>query len=187
MTNVLFFETPADFREWLSQHYDKQTEQWIGLYKKATNKPSITWSESVDQALCFGWIDGLRKKIDEESYKIRFTPRRANSVWSAVNLKKMKELIAQGLMQPPGLEIYEKRDPAKEQIYGYEQKATTLPEPYLQQLKANEKAWDFFSNAAPFYKKQMTHWISSAKKEETKQRRLLKLIEYSEAGKKVTG
>ncbi|OJJ22374.1 bacteriocin-protection protein [marine bacterium AO1-C] len=187
MNDVLFFATPAEFREWLAQNHDKLTEQWIGFYKKASKKPSITWSESVDQALCYGWIDGLRKKIDDESYKIRFTPRRKNSIWSAVNLKKMKELIEQGLMQASGLAIYEKRDPAKEQTYGYEQKAKTLPDEYLQVLKAHKKAWEFFSNSAPFYQRQMAHWVVSAKKEETQLRRLEKLITYSEQGKKVTG
>ena len=187
MNDVLFFATPAEFRQWLAQNHDQLTEQWVGFYKKATKKPSITWSESVDQALCYGWIDGLRKKIDDESYKIRFTPRRRNSIWSAVNLKKMKELIEQDLMEAPGLAIYEKRDPAKEQPYSYERKATTFPDRHLQVFQAEEKAWAFFSNAAPSYQRQMVFWVTSAKKEETQLRRLQKLIEYSEAGKKVMG
>lgn len=184
MENILFFATPEDFRNWLDQHHQQRSEQWVGYYKKATKKPSITWSESVDQALCYGWIDGIRKTIDEESYRIRFTPRRPNSLWSAVNLKKMKALIAQNLMQPAGLAIYEQRKPGNE--YGDEQKNNALPEKYQQLLEANTAAWEFFRQAAPSYKRQMIWWIVNAKKEETQHRRLTKLIEYSAMGKKVT-
>ncbi len=187
MTDTLFFATAIEFRQWLAQHHDKLTEQWIGFYKKATKKPSMTWSESVDQALCYGWIDGLRKKIDEESYKIRFTPRRRDSMWSAVNLKKMKVLIAEDLMEAPGLAIYEKRDPRKEQTYSYEQKASALPQEYLQKIQANETAWQFFNNAAPSYQKQMIYWVTSAKQETTQLRRLEKLIAHSARGEKVNG
>ena len=188
MNDILFFATPNDFRNWLAENYDQHTELWVGYYKKSTKKASITWPESVDQALCYGWIDGIRKSVDEESYKIRFTPRRPNSVWSAVNLKKMKELIAEGLMEKPGLEIYEKRKAEKEQIYAYEQKqAAALPEAYEKLLKANEAAWAFFEKSAPYYKRQMTWWIISAKKKATQINRLNKLIEHSAEGKKVRG
>lgn len=179
MENTLFFETAAHFREWLANNHDQASELWVGYYKKATKKPSMTWSESVDQALCYGWIDGLKKSIDEESYRIRFTPRRPNSVWSAVNLKKMKELTEQGLMQAAGLAIYEKRQPENEQ------KEVKLSEDYQKKLEANAEAWAFFSNAAPSYQRQMIWWVMKAKQEATRLRRLNKLIEYSAIGKKV--
>lgn len=185
MEEILFFATPEDFREWLAQNHDQQPEQWVGYYKKASKKPSMTWSESVDQALCYGWIDGLRKSIDEESYRIRFTPRRPNSIWSAVNLKKMKELISNGLMKKPGLEIFEKRKPEKAEIYAYERKNAALPEEYIDLFKNNEKAWEFFQKAAPYYQKHITWWVISAKKKETQLKRLHKLIAHSEEGKKV--
>ncbi|EAY31724.1 YdeI/OmpD-associated family protein [Microscilla marina] len=181
MENMLFFKTPQDFREWLAQNHNQQKELWVAYYKKATQKPSITWSESVDQALCYGWIDGIRKTVDEESYKVRFTPRRPNSVWSAVNLKKMKVLQEQGLMEAPGLAIYEKRNPENDE------KEAKLPEAYQQLLEANPVAWKFFSQSAPFYQRQMIWWVIRAKKETTQIRRLNKLIEYSAAGKKIIG
>ncbi|MDX2304078.1 MAG: YdeI/OmpD-associated family protein [Microscillaceae bacterium] len=183
--NILFFPTPADFRAWLEQNHDKETELWVGFYKKGSEKPSITWPESVDQALCFGWIDGIRKSIDTESYKIRFTPRKPNSIWSAVNLKKMDELMAQGLVMPAGMAIYEKRNLKKQEIYSFEQENIELGETYQSQFKENAKAWKLFQAMPPSYRKTAIWWVISAKQESTRLKRLAILMECSEAGNKI--
>lgn len=178
--DVLFFPTPKDFRDWLDANHDKQTEQWVGFYKKATKIPSITWPESVDQALCYGWIDGIRKSIDEKSYKIRFTPRKPKSHWSNVNIKKIEELISSGQMKEPGLAAWEKRTEENSGKASFEQDKVVLAKAYEKKLKANKKAWQYFSNATPSYRKQTTWWVMSAKKEETRLRRLSILIQSSE-------
>ena len=181
-----FFPTPEDFRTWLHTHHKTQTELWVGFYKKATGIATITWSESVDQALCYGWIDGIRKKVDDKSYKIRFTPRRVNSHWSAVNLAKMKELEKKGLLQAAGIAIFEKRKVAKEKRYSYEENNITELSPvFIKELKTNEKAWAFYDNLAPSDKKATIHWVMSAKKEETRLRRFKTLVESSEQGLKI--
>ncbi len=176
-----FFSTPDDFRKWLEENHEKETELWVGYYKKATKKPGITWPESVDQALCFGWIDGLRKRIDEEAYRIRFTPRKPSSHWSVVNIKRIKELKKDGLVEPSGLEAFKKRTKEKTAKASYEQKNAVLPANYSAQLKKNKRAWKFFSeNISPSIQKQCIWWVISAKKEETRLRRLATLIECSE-------
>ncbi len=180
-----FFKTSSDFRKWLDKNSDKIDELWVGYYKKGTGKQSITWPESVDEALCCGWIDGLRKSIDEESYKIRFTPRRPNSHWSTVNINRVKELSKLGLMKPSGLEAYKKRDEKKSKQASYEQKEIRFDKKFEERIKANKKAWDYFQSMAPSYRKQCTWWIMSAKKEETKLKRLLTLIESSEQKQKI--
>jgi uncharacterized protein YdeI (YjbR/CyaY-like superfamily) len=181
-----FFPTPADFRAWLEAHHQQEDALWVGYYKKATGLPSVTWPESVDQALCFGWIDGLRKKVDEKSYKIRFTPRRAGSHWSAVNLERMAVLQAEGLVAPAGLAAFEKRKEALSQTYSYEQKMDALAPEYEAQLKAHPQAWDFFYNQlAPSYRKTSIHWVMSAKREATRQKRIEILIESSQEGLKI--
>ena len=178
-----FFRRPADFRNWLAQNHDKKTELLVGYHKVASGKPSITWPESVDEALCFGWIDGVRKSIDDESYCIRFTPRKSTSIWSAVNIKKMEVLIENGLMQPSGLEIYKSRTETKSKIYAYEQNVVKLSSTYEKVFKSNKKAWDFFSSQAPSYQKKMIHRIMSAKQEKTRISRLEKVIKESEQSK----
>ena len=181
-----FFPTPADFRAWLEEHHDQGQELWVGYYKKATGKPSITWPESVDEALCFGWIDGLRKRIDEESYMIRFTPRKANSTWSKVNIQRVAELSAEGRMRPSGLKVFEERKEAKSGIYAYEQReAAQLEAAQEAQFQANETAWAFFQAQTPSYRKAAIWWIVSAKKEETRQKRLATLIEDSAQGRTI--
>lgn len=181
-----FFPTPDEFRKWLEENHDEETELWVGYYKKATKKPSITWPESVDQALCFGWIDGLRKKIDEEAYRIRFTPRKSDSHWSMVNLKRIKELKKDGLVNPSGLKVYNQRTKEKTAKASYEQKNAALPSDYLAQLKKNRRAWKFFSDSlSPSIQKQCIWWVISAKKEDTQLRRLATLIECSEKGEKI--
>lgn len=174
----LFFATPTEFRAWLERHHDQQDVQWVGYYKKPTGRPSIDWPQSVDQALCFGWIDGLRRSIDEESYKIRFTPRRKSSHWSAKNLSRMPELIEAGLMTPPGLAVYEARKPGKEKQASFEQPASAqLPKEYEKELRSNPAGWAYWQKARPSYRKQVTWWVVSAKREATRQRRLAILVE----------
>ena len=157
----------------------------VGFYRKDSGKPSITWPESVDQALCFGWIDGVRKRIDEISYTIRFTPRRAGSIWSNININRAQVLIEEGQMQPAGLKAYQGRRENKSGIYAYEQRSVELPEPYDQLLKKNKTAWSFFEAQPPSYRKLMSWWIASAKKEETRLKRFEKLIAYSIQGQRL--
>ena len=175
-----FFPTPADFRRWLEQHHESESELLVGFYKKGSGKPSITWPESVDEALSFGWIDGVRKRIDEESYTIRFTPRKAVSNWSAINIKRVGELTKLGRMQPAGLRAFEQRREDRSRIYSYENAPRTLPpEMELQFRKKSRKAWEWYNAQPPSYRRVTTFWVVSAKREETRARRLAALIEYS--------
>ncbi len=181
-----FFPTFADWRAWLEKHHDKYEEFWVGFYKRDSGRPSITWPESVDGALCFGWIDGVRYSIDAISYKIRFTPRKARSTWSAINIKRVKELTKLGLMHPAGLAAFEKRNGDRSAIYSYEQRKTaTLPPAFEKQFKANVEAWAYFQSQPPWYRRTSTYWVISAKKEETKEKRLSTLIECSQRGKPI--
>lgn len=185
MSKPTFFSTQEEFREWLAKNYDKQTELIVGYYKVKTGLPSMTWSQSVDQALCFGWIDGIRRRIDEKSYSIRFTPRRGDSIWSAVNIKKVAELKKIGLMKDAGLKAFGRRSEKKSKIYAYEKSIKKLDIKYEKQLKAHKLAWEFFDKQAPSYKKQIVNWIMSAKQEKTRLSRLQKTIRMSAEYKRV--
>jgi uncharacterized protein YdeI (YjbR/CyaY-like superfamily) len=181
-----FFATPADFREWLAEHHTDASELWVGFHKKATGKPSITWPESVDEALCVGWIDGVRKRLDDESYMIRFSPRRASSIWSAVNVKRIAELIRQGRVLPAGLKAFEQRSEKKTGLYSYEQRHQAKLDEALDQLfRANQAAWAFFEAQTPGYRKIMIFWVVSAKKEETRRKRLARLIDACARGEQI--
>jgi uncharacterized protein YdeI (YjbR/CyaY-like superfamily) len=180
-----FFADQADFREWLLHNHQKETELLVGFYKVGSGKPSMSWPQSVDQALCFGWIDGVRKSVDEHSYTIRFTPRKAGSIWSAINIKKIEDLSEKGLMQPAGMASYEKRKEHKSKIYSYETAPVALSEEFEKQFRANEKAWEFFQKQAPWYQKTAIHIVMRAKKEETRISRLEALIRDSENGTKL--
>lgn len=181
--NPKFFKTQNALRNWFEKNYKKLEEQWIGFYKKGTGRESITWSESVDEALCFGWIDGLRKSIDDESYMIRFTPRKPGSNWSRVNINKVSKLKKQGLMKKEGLEAFSKRQESKSAVYTYEREGVELAPKYLKELKSNKKAWEYFNkNVAPSYKKLTRRWVMSAKREETRIKRLRILIDSSAKG-----
>lgn len=181
-----FFATPADFRAWLQEHHQTERELLVGFYKKGSGRPSITWPESVAEALCFGWIDGIRRTIDDESYSIRFTPRKRGSIWSAVNMRLVEGLIRDGRMQPAGLAAWEARDPAKSAIYSFEQKeAAQLDADAEARFRANPQAWSFWQAQPPGYRKQITHWLTSAKREETRARRLDTLIADCAAGKRI--
>ena len=179
-----FFETPADFRNWLQQHADKETELLVGFYKIGSGKPSINWPQSVDEALCFGWIDGVRKSLGPESYTIRFTPRKPTSIWSGINIKKVAELTEKGLMQPAGLAAYAKRKEERSAIYSFEVDEMALKPEYEQQFKANKQAWEFFQKQAPWYKRTSIHGIMTAKQEKTQLSRLEALIRVSEKGER---
>jgi len=175
-----FFATQEEFRKWLDKNHKIGTELLVGFYKVDTNRPSMTWSQSVDQALCFGWIDGVRKSIDNESYCIRFTPRKNTSIWSAVNIEKVEELTKAGLMTTEGQKAFSLRTEKKSKIYAYEKEPVTLDTKYESIFKKNKVAWDFFNKQAPSYKKVMIHWIMNAKQEETRLTRLDKTINESE-------
>ena len=180
-----FFTTPAAFRRWLERNHDKADELLVGFWKKDSGKPSITWPESVDEALSFGWIDGVRRRIDDESYSIRFTPRRRGSIWSAVNIKRATELSKLGRMAPAGLRAFEARDEKKSAIYSYENRPRDLAPEYEKRFRANEKAWDFWSAQPPGYRRLATYWVMEAKKEETRERRLTLLIDDSAHGRRL--
>ena len=183
---VLFFATPADFRDWLEQHHATQTEAFVGFYKRESGRPSITWPESVDCALSYGWIDGVRNSIDAISYRIRFTPRKPTSTWSAINVRRVAELTKLGLMRPPGAKAFEARKGDKTGIYAYEQrKSAKLPPAFEKQFRANKKAWDHFRAQPPWYQRTATYRVTSAKQEETRQKRLDQLIQDSAAGRTI--
>jgi len=179
-----YFATPAGFREWLEEHHDTATELLVGFRKRASGRRSITWSESVDQALCYGWIDGVRRSIDEESYCIRFTRRKSGSVWSRVNIAKFRKLEAEGLVTPAGTKAFEE---GRERTghYSYENAASELSGRNLARFRANAKAWTFFRSTAASYRKVALWWVSSAKRAETRERRFIELITDSAAGRKV--
>jgi uncharacterized protein YdeI (YjbR/CyaY-like superfamily) len=183
--NPVFFAKQSDLRKWFEENYKEKTEILVGYYKVASGKPSITWSQSVDEALSFGWIDGVRRSIDKESYCIRFTPRNPKSIWSAINIKKAEELIRLGLMRKEGLELYKNRKVEKSEVYSYENKPQMLPPEFEKKFKENKNAWTFFSKQAPSYKKTIYFWILSAKQEATRSSRLNKVITESELNKRV--
>ncbi len=180
-----FFTTPAAFRSWLEKNHDKKTELIVGFYKVGSGRKSMTWPESVDQALCFGWIDGVRKRIDEISYLNRFTPRKPGSNWSAININKVAELTKQGLMHPAGMAAFEKRLEHKSRIYAYENDPSKLSPEFEKLFKANKAAWNFFTTQAPSYQRVMIHWIMRAKQPATQLRRLEKTITESARQKRV--
>lgn len=186
MTEPIFFETPADFRAWLEEHHDSVEVLWVGYYKKDSGRASITWPESVDQALCFGWIDGLRKSIDDVSYKIRFTPRRPDSNWSANNISRVEELLENGDMHAAGIAAYERRRGEKSRVYSYEQKKKAALEPEAEErFRAHAAAWEFFRSQPPGYRRTAIFWVVSAKRKDTRGRRLDQLIEDSANGLRI--
>lgn len=180
-----FFPTPAAFRTWLEVNHATADVLVVGFHKVGSGKPSITWPESVDEALCFGWIDGVRKSLDEHRYTIRFSPRKSRSVWSGVNIKRAEALIENGRMQPAGLKAFEARRENRSGIYSYEQRSVEMPEPYSGLMKANATAWRFFEAQPPYYRKMMAWWIVSAKREETRLKRLKKLMAHTAKGERI--
>ncbi len=179
----LFFATPKDFRAWLRVNHRSAVEQWVGFYRKDSGRPSITWPESVDEALCIGWIDGVRKSVDASSYMVRFTPRKATSTWSAVNIARVAELTRAKRMRPAGLKAFEQRTEAKSGIYAYEQRQHAALKPAAEKIfRTDAAAWDFFQAQPAGYRKTATWWVVSAKREETRTKRLATLMQDSKAG-----
>ena len=182
----IFFSRPAAFRAWLEKNHQTKRDRWVGFHRKASGRPSITWPEAVDEALCFGWIDGLRKTIDAESYKIRFTPRRPASNWSAVNIRRMKELMREGRVRPAGIKAFQKRVPERSGIYSYEnRKSATLSAAAKKLFRADIAAWEFFQHQPASYRQTAIWWTVSAKRAQTRQDRLRKLIALSKAGRRI--
>lgn len=192
MASPLFFATPATFRAWLEKNHDKEAELWVGFYRRDSGKPSITWPESVDEALCVGWIDGVRKSVDDTSYKIRFTPRKPSSIWSNVNVANVERLSAEGRMRPAGLEAFARKSDARSGVYAYEGRATLTrdnaqlePEAEIQ-FRKNQAAWAFFEAQPPGYRKIALFYVASAKRPETRAKRVASLIELSAKGKRLS-
>lgn len=175
-TGAVFFANQDMFRKWLEINHDKESELIVGFYKVDSGRASLTWSQSVDQALCFGWIDGIRKSIDKISYCIRFTPRKKTSIWSAINIAKVEELKRAGLMKPEGLKAFGFRAENKSKIYSHEKEEIELSSDYEKQFRKNKVAYAFFIKQAPSYRKVIINWIMSAKQEKTRQSRLNQTI-----------
>ena len=183
--NVIFFRTPADLRKWFRANHANADELWVGYYKKDSGRPSVTWPESVDEALCVGWIDGIRKSLDEHSYVIRFTPRRPGSIWSTVNIKRVGVLTKAKRMRPAGLQAFAARKATKSSVYAYEQRRPQLEEPYAGLMKKHAAACEFFERQSPYYRKTMSWYIMSAKKDETRMLRLQRLIDACAKGQRL--
>jgi uncharacterized protein YdeI (YjbR/CyaY-like superfamily) len=181
----IFFSNTSEFRKWLEENHQTSTEVLVGYYKVKTGKSSMNWSDSVDEALCFGWIDGIRRSIDEESYCNRFTPRKPKSNWSKVNIDKVERLIKEGKMQPAGIAAFKKRTDARSEIYSYENQPEKLGEALEIQFRQHPQAWEFFTTQARSYQKTKIYWVMSAKQESTQQSRLAKLIQASENGTRI--
>jgi uncharacterized protein YdeI (YjbR/CyaY-like superfamily) len=179
------FRSSAELREWFVKNHDKADELWIRFYKKGSGKKSVTYSDSIDEALCVGWIDGIRKSLDDISYTNRFTPRRPRSVWSNVNIGRVEKLISEGRMLPAGLAEYKKRDPDRSSIYSFERDSAAFSPDQEKKFRKNAKAWVWFESQSAYYRRLATWYVISAKKEETRDRRLDRLIADSAAGVKI--
>jgi uncharacterized protein YdeI (YjbR/CyaY-like superfamily) len=180
-----FFRSSVEFRQWLHQHHATADVLWVGFFKRSTGKARFTWTESVDEALCYGWIDGIRKSVDGSRYTIRFTPRRRASRWSAVNVRRARTLIREGRMRPAGLRAFRARPTAKQDAYSYENRPADLPAAYLRRLRADRRAWAFWRSQPRGYRRTATWWILSAKQESTRLRRLSTLMEDSREGNRI--
>ena len=185
MTPV-FFATPAEFRRWLERHHATETELLVGFHKKGSARPSITWPESVDEALCFGWIDGVRRSLGDDAYTIRFTPRKPTSIWSAVNVRNVARLVAEGRMQPAGLAAFEKRSAERTAIYSFDRQNPPQFDAEMEaRFRKHRKAWRFWEAQPPGYRKTVTHLVVSAKRADTRERRLQQLIDACAAGRRI--
>jgi len=180
-----FFKSAEEFRTWLGQHHASAKELLVGFFKAGSGRGGITYQEALDEALCVGWIDGVRKRRDALSYTIRFSPRQRRSIWSAVNIRRVGELTTAGRMHPAGTQVFESRDPARSQAYSYEREASRFDPASERRFRANQTAWRFFAAQAPSYRRAITGWVMSAKKEETRWRRLDQLIAHSEHQQRV--
>lgn len=183
--DLKYFKSSSEFRKWLEKNHSKAAELWVGFYKINSNLKGISYKEAVDQALCFGWIDGIKKKVDELSYTHRFTPRKSKSNWSTSNIKRVGELSKSGLMHPSGITVFNQRDKEKIKQYSYERKTETLDKSYEELFKTNSNAWTFFQSQPPSYQKVAILWVMTAKKEDTRLRRLNTLIQDSANNKRL--
>lgn len=181
--DVLYFASSAEFRSWLETHAMSVRSAWVGFYRKGSGRSGITYAEAVDEALCFGWIDGIVRRVDSQSYANRFTPRTARSIWSAVNIARADELVRQRRMTPAGLAAFQGRDPIRAGLYSFEQEDVSLDAESLQRFQANVAAWAFFEAQPPAYRKRTLWWVTSAKRADTRARRLATLIADSAAGR----
>jgi uncharacterized protein YdeI (YjbR/CyaY-like superfamily) len=181
-TEATYFSSPEEWRRWLARHHATARELLVGFYKAGTGHPTMTWPQSVDEALCHGWIDGVRRRVDEERYTIRFTPRTATSTWSAVNIRRMAELEAEGRVQPAGRAAFARRQERRSGVYSYEQRPEAFPEPYASALRRKAKAWAFFERQPPSYRRAVIWWVISARQEATREKRLAELIADSTRG-----
>jgi uncharacterized protein YdeI (YjbR/CyaY-like superfamily) len=179
---AVYFESPVAFRLWLEEHHEDATELLVGFHKAHTGRPTLTWPESVDEALSFGWIDGIRRRVDENRYTIRFTPRRRGSIWSLVNVQRVAVLTREGRMRPAGLKAFESRRDDRTGVYSSEQQRVGFSSTEEKRFKANKAAWQFFATQPPGYRKVAMHWVTSAKMAQTRTRRLETLIADSAAG-----
>lgn len=180
-----FFDSPAAFRAWLKANHAAAPELWIGFWKKHSGRSGLTYEEAVDESLCYGWIDGLVKRFDDDAYMQRFTPRRARSIWSLINIRKVEALERAGRMAPPGLEAFKSRDPKRSGLYSFENRDAAFAEAYAKRFRSKKRAWSFFEAQPPGYRRMATHWVASAKKEETRRRRLEQLIESCARGERI--
>jgi uncharacterized protein YdeI (YjbR/CyaY-like superfamily) len=178
-----FFATPADLRAWFEANHDRVSELWIGYYKKDSGRSGVTYKEAVDEALCFGWIDGQVRSIDAISYANRYTPRNRRSIWSNINTKRALELKALGRMTPAGLKVFEARDPARSGVYSFELRHEGLDQTFLARLRKHKKAWSYFQAQPPHYQRTAGYWVMTAKAAETRERRFARLVADSEAGR----
>ena len=185
MATPRFFRSPAEFRNWLEKNHDRESELLVGFYKKSSGKRGITYEEAVDEALCFGWIDGVRRSVDDERSTIRFTPRRQRSNWSLKNIRRVNELTKLGRMAPPGIAAFERRDPSEAGTYSFEQANPRFDQGLERRFRCNRGAWKFWEAQPPGYRKAATWWVVSAKREETRLRRLQTLIEDSGNGRRL--
>jgi len=184
--DAIFFSSPAEFRDWLDAHHTTARELWVGFHRKGTGRPSMTWPESVAEALCVGWIDGVRRGVDGERYAIRFTPRKAASTWSAVNVAMMERLTAEGRVRDAGRAAFERRSAAKTAIYAYENRdAAAFDAESERAFRKNRKAWAWFEARPAGYRRQTTWWVMSAKRAETRAKRLAELIACSAEGRTI--
>ena len=183
--DVIYFESAEELRDWFDANHGSAADLWIGHHRKATGKPSLAWSQTVDEALCVGWIDSVRVSLDETRFAQRFTPRRKGSTWSAINVAKVNALTAEGRMRPAGLAAFDARTAANTGIYSYERAAASFSDDEVARLRASPAAWADWEARPPSYRRAVTHWVTSAKGEATRERRLATLIEDSAAGRKV--
>jgi uncharacterized protein YdeI (YjbR/CyaY-like superfamily) len=179
---VKFFSSAEQFRKWIERNHETATELIVGFHKKASGKKSITYSEALDEALCFGWIDGVRRNIDQISYSIRFSPRKPNSIWSLININHVERLKNQRRMRPAGLAVFARRNPRRIGVYSFENAPLKFSPAYEKKFRQNKTAWKFFDQQPPSFTRVAIFWVMSAKKEETQMRRLLQLIENAELG-----